>query len=68
MCLTIPKKVISIKSDHLEVCSENSQKIQKVGTLIDVKRGDWVFTQNNFIIRKITQKQAQEINKIFNNK
>lgn len=65
MCLTVPKKVIAVKKDHIEICSENSREIQKAGTLIDVKVGDWVFTQNNFIVRKITKKQAAEINKIF---
>lgn len=36
----------------------------EVGSLIEVKKGDWVLTQNDVIIRKISQKQAREINKI----
>lgn len=66
MCLTIPKKVMSVKKDWIEVCAQDSDKIQQVGTLLAVEKGDWVFTQNNFIVKKITKKQAEEINKIFN--
>jgi hydrogenase maturation factor len=61
MCLTIPKKVISANKQAIKVLSYNSEKAQEVSTIIKVKKGDWVFTQNNIIINKISNKQAQEI-------
>jgi len=66
LCLTIPKKVISVKKEFIEI--ERSGKKEKVGTILKVKKGDWVLTQGGVIVRKITQKQAEEINKIFNKK
>ncbi len=66
MCLTIPKQVISIKDGITTVKSAKSQ--QEVGSLIKVKKGDWVLTQNNVIIKKISKKQAEEINNLLRNK
>jgi len=62
MCLTIPKQIISIKNDLIKVRS--GKKIESVGSLVKVKKGDWVLTQNSIIIRKITPKQARDINQI----
>lgn len=62
MCLTIPKQVIAVKKDFVEVKSPKGR--QKLGALISVKKGDWVLTQNNVIVKKISQKQAKEINKL----
>jgi hydrogenase maturation factor len=67
MCLTVPKQVASVKENYVEVRS-NGRKTQKVGTILKVKAGDWVLTQNGIITGKITKKQAQEIIKIFNDK
>lgn len=68
MCLTIPKKVISVKKDYIEVVPQNSKKIQKVGAILKVKKNDWVLTQGGIIVSKITQKQVKEIGKLFNQK
>ncbi|HCX28042.1 MAG TPA: hypothetical protein DHI91_02795 [Candidatus Portnoybacteria bacterium] len=62
MCLTIPKQIIAIKNDLIKVRS--GKKIESVGSLVKVKKGDWVLTQNSIIIRKITPKQARDINQI----
>ena len=67
MCLAIPKKVIFIKKNGVEVCANNSEKTEKVRTILKVKKGDWVLTQNKIIVNKITKKQAEEINKIIKN-
>ena len=63
MCLTIPKQVIGLKNGVAMVKSQKGP--QEVGAIIKVKKGDWVLTQNNVIVQKITKKQAQEINKLF---
>ena len=59
MCLTIPKQVISFKKGVAKVQSQRGN--QEVGSLVKVKKGDWVLTQNNVIVQKISQKQAKEI-------
>lgn len=65
MCLTIPKKVISAKGNIFVVSPYNSSEKQQVGSVIGVKEGDWVFTQNGIIVNKISKKQAEEIINIF---
>ena len=63
MCLTIPKQVIAFKNG---VATVKSQKdLNEVGAIVKVKKGDWVLTQNNIIVQKISLRQAQEINKLF---
>jgi hydrogenase maturation factor len=62
MCLTIPKRVISIDRDFIKVRA--GKKNQEVGTIISVKKGDWVLTQNSIITKKITAKQAEEIKQL----
>lgn len=64
MCLTIPKKVIEIKKDTVIVENPAGDK-QKVKSIVKIKVGDSVLTQNNIIIQKITKKQAQEIAELF---
>ncbi|MBU1102392.1 HypC/HybG/HupF family hydrogenase formation chaperone [Patescibacteria group bacterium] len=62
MCLTIPKQVISVKKDFIEVKSAKGK--ERLGAFIAVKKGDWVLSQNSIIIKKISQKQAKEINNL----
>jgi len=59
MCLTIPKQVLSIKKDSIEVISSRGK--EKLGTLITIKKGDWILSQNGVIISKISAKQAKEV-------
>ncbi len=66
MCLTIPKKVIAVNEKGITVKEIRTKKIQEVGSIIKVKKNDWVLTQNNVIINKITPAQAREINNLFN--
>jgi len=62
MCLTIPKQIISLKSNEVKL--ENNGAIETASTIISVKKGDWVLTQNDVIIKKIKAKEAKEILKI----
>jgi hydrogenase maturation factor len=66
MCLAIPKQVILFKNGVAMVKSQRGP--QEVGALVRVKKGDWVLTQNNIIISKISVRQAREINKLFKSK
>ncbi len=64
MCLTIPKKVIA-KEENFFIIESPSGVRQKVKSLIDLKIGDFVLTQQNIVVEKIEQKEAKEILKIF---
>jgi len=65
MCLTIPKQVVSVKNGVIAVKSKKGR--QEVGSIVKIKKGDWVLTQNDVIIKKISKKQAEEINKLLRN-
>jgi hydrogenase maturation factor len=68
MCLTIPKKVISVREGIIKIMSFNDRKEQEAKTIIKVKKGEWVLTQNGIIISKLTSRQASEICNLFNKK
>lgn len=59
MCLTIPKQVIAAKKDKFLL--RNGSRQETAGALIKVKKGDWVLTQNNVIIKKMTAGEAAKI-------
>lgn len=62
MCLTIPKQVASTKKGV--VCVKTPTGKQELGSLIKVKKGDWILSQNSIVIQKINRKQAKEINNL----
>ncbi len=62
MCLTIPKQVISTGKNAINV--KVGKKTETVGSILSVKKGDWVLTQNSIIIKKITATQAKQINSL----
>lgn len=64
MCLTIPKKVISKEGDFFVVENMGGTR-QKVKSIVSLKIGDFVLTQNNIAIQKISKKDVEEINKLF---
>ncbi len=66
MCLTIPKKVISIKKGIVRILPFNGKEEQEAKTIIKIKKGDWVLTQNSIIINKLSPRQASEICNLFN--
>lgn len=47
------------------IVEKNNGEKQEVKSIIKVKIGDYILTQNNVIIQKLTKKQAQEINDLF---
>lgn len=64
MCLTIPKKVISRQGDFFIVENPAGDR-QKLKSIVKIKVGDNVLTQNSVIIQKISKKQALEIDELF---
>lgn len=64
MCLTIPKKIIEKKNSGIYVLEKIDGERQEAKSIISARIGDFVVTQNNIIIQKISKKQAQEINEL----
>ena len=64
MCLAIPKQVASTNKGSIFLRVDG--KTEAAGTIVKVKKGDWVLTQEDIIIKKIAPKQAREILKILN--
>ena len=67
MCLTIPKKVLSVDGQKASVEKWDGKENQEVATIVKVEKGDWVLTQNGIIIEKIEEEQAQEIINLIKN-
>jgi len=63
MCLIIPGKIISLRGNKAMV-NFNGKREQVDTQLVRIKIGDYVMVSNGFVIKKINQKEAQEILKI----
>jgi len=64
MCLTIPKKILSISQKSITGQGFGGKKEKITASLVKIKKGDWALTQNSIIVKKITARQAKEINKL----
>jgi hydrogenase maturation factor len=65
MCITIPKKVISKEGDFFVVENPVGDR-QKVKSIVELKIGDFVHTQQNIVVEKLNKENAKEILNIFN--
>jgi len=64
MCIALPLKIKKIENRRI-IIEENGQEKEVNGSLIKVKVGDYVILQNNFIVGKISKKEAKEVLKFF---
>lgn len=60
MCLTIPYQIASKRGEKFVIINKDRKK-EATSPLFTVKKGDWVLTQNNMIVRKINKKEASEL-------
>ena len=65
MCLTCPKQIIKINNKKVLLKDCNGKESKAVTIQGKIKKGDWVLTQANIILEKISKKQADDINKLF---
>jgi hydrogenase maturation factor len=64
VCLTIPKKVISIDKDFV-TCERPDGTREMLKSIISVAEGDYVFSQQKIIIQKMDPADAEEILDLF---
>jgi len=60
VCLTIPKKILSVKGNQAKI---NGGTVD-VSVIKSPKKGDWVLVNANMAIQKIAESEAKEILKL----
>ena len=60
MCLTIPKKVISVENGNVIVEDFQGNR-QEMKTIVELETGDFCVSQQNVVVQKLNKDQAQEI-------
>ena len=65
MCLTCPKQIIKIKDKEVLLKDCKGRQSKAVTIEGGIKKGDWVLTQANLVLKKITKQEADEINQLF---
>ncbi|HBG70992.1 MAG: hypothetical protein A2W93_03180 [Bacteroidetes bacterium GWF2_43_63] len=65
MCLSIPSKVISINGDMAIVSVGGTEYEASLQLLDDVKVGDYILLHTGFAIQKISEEEAIETLKVF---
>lgn len=66
MCLSIPGKVISVNGDKAVVSVGGTEYEASLQLLDDVKVDDYVLVHTGFAIQKISEEEAIETLKVFN--
>lgn len=63
MCITLPAQIIQ-KNKTTAVVKSNGQKIRvKLAPNLKINKNDWILFCGDLAIRKISNKEAREINK-----
>ena len=65
MCLSIPAKVESIEGDMAQVSVGGAKYNASLQMLDDVSVGDYVLIHTGFAIQKISEEEAQETLRVF---
>jgi len=60
MCLTIPKKVISIEKDGVTVENPGGDR-QTMKSIVELAIGDYCLSQQGIIIEKIDREEAKAV-------
>lgn len=66
MCLTIPKKVISVSGETVTVENADGSR-QEFKTIVKLEIGDFCLTQQNVAIEKIDEDEANKSFEILKN-
>ncbi len=65
MCLSIPAKVLEINGEVAKVTLGGTEYDASLQLVEDVKIGDYVLIHTGFAIQKLSEKEAQETLKLF---
>ncbi len=62
MCITLPAKVLVVTDWQAEVELNGRRQKVKLGAAEKISVGDWVLTTGDFLIKRISAEEAEEIN------
>ena len=65
MCLSIPAKVVTINGDMATVSLGETIINASLQLVDDIKVGDYILLHTGFAIQKLSQKEAEETFKLF---
>lgn len=65
MCLSVPAKVISIEGEMAKVSVGGTEVNASLQLVEDVQIGDYVLVHTGFAIQKLTEEDARETLKLF---
>lgn len=66
MCLSIPVKILEIKNNKAIVNLGSENKELDISLVPETKEGDYCLISNGFVVKKISQQEAEEIFNILN--
>ncbi|MBU4421680.1 HypC/HybG/HupF family hydrogenase formation chaperone [Patescibacteria group bacterium] len=61
----MPAQIIQLRDNYAKVKDKDFDV--KISLIPDIRIGDWVLLHANLAIKKITQEEAEEINRLYNN-
>lgn len=62
MCLTHPVQIVSVNNGLAKISGKNLEI--RTALVPDAKAGDWVLVNADLAIKKISRREAEEINKL----
>lgn len=65
MCVALPGTVLEVKG-HNALVDFSGNRVQAEAGLIDVKAGDKVLVHAGCILQKVSMKEAEEMEELFN--
>ncbi|MQY79403.1 MAG: HypC/HybG/HupF family hydrogenase formation chaperone [Bacteroidetes bacterium] len=65
MCLSIPAKIVTINGDMATVSLGETIINASLQLVDDIKVGDYILLHTGFAIQKLSQKEAEETFKLF---
>jgi len=67
MCLAIPGKVVEIKDNgKIAIVDYGSEKREADNSLVKAKVGDWVIVQFKVVVERLSEEEARESLKAWN--
>jgi len=65
MCLTLPARVLEVNGLLAKINRNSKEEIVKIACSDELSVGDYVLYTGDYLIKKISSEEAQEINDLF---
>lgn len=61
MCMALPGKIIKIENNQAVIQFNGHKHTAKLDLIKKIKIGDYVYTHDDYVLDKISQKEAEKI-------